>query len=118
MNTHQATSRLSVDALFASACLAGAALGLVLAAALVLDGATLADIYLGKVARWNDARIAAGGAPAAPDAADWPILGKTYILTRTDAPAAKKAALAAFFDWCFAHGGPTAKAPHDLPVAR
>lgn len=115
MNTHQATSRLSVDALFASACLAGA---LFVNGALVLDGATLADIYLGKVARWNDARLAAGGAPAAPDAADWPILGKTYILTRTDAPAAKKAALAAYFDWCFAHGGPTAKALHDLPVAR
>lgn len=69
-------------------------------------------------ARLNIARLAAGGAPAAPDAADWPILGKTYILTRTDAHAAKKAALAAYFDWCFAHGGPTAKALHYLPVAR
>lgn len=179
--------------------------------ALTLDGATLADIYLGKVTRWNDAKIAAlnpgvklpdlkitvvhrgdgsgtthifttylsavspewkerfgaatqlkwpcgiagqknpgvcnnvrrikgaigyteytfalesklsvahlavNGKTAAPDAADWPILGKTYILTRNDTPAEKKAALQAYFDWCFANGGETAKKLHYIPVAR
>ncbi len=179
--------------------------------ALTLDGATLADIYLGKVTRWNDAKIAAlnpgvklpdlkitvvhrgdgsgtthifttylsavspawkerfgaatqlkwpcgiagqknpgvcnsvrrirgaigyteytfalesrlavarlavNGKATAPDAANWPILGKTYILTRNDTPTERKAALKAYFDWCFAHGGETARKLHYLPVAR
>lgn len=178
---------------------------------LTLDGATLADIYLGKVTRWNDARIAAlnpglklpdlkitvvhrgdgsgtthifttylssvspewkerfgaatqlkwpcgmagqknpgvcnavrrvkgaigyteytfalesklsvarlavNGKVEEPTAAAWPILGKTYILTRKDTPAAKKDALKAYFDWCFAHGGPTAEKLHYIPVSR
>ena len=179
--------------------------------ALTLDGATLADIYLGKITRWNDARIAAlnpglalpdlkitvvhrgdgsgtthiftsylttvsdewkerhgaatqlkwpcgiagqknpgvcnnvrrikgaigyteytfalesklnvakiavNGAAASPDDASWPILGKTYILTRKDAPAEKRAAMAAYFDWCFAKGGATAKELHYIPVSK
>lgn len=178
---------------------------------LTLDGATLADIYLGKVTRWNDARIAAlnpglklpdlkitvvhrgdgsgtthifttylssvspewkdrfgaatqlkwpcgmagqknpgvcnavrrvkgaigyteytfalesklsvarlavNGKVEEPTAAAWPILGKTYILTRKDTPAEKKDALKAYFDWCFAHGGPTAEKLHYIPVSR
>ena len=178
---------------------------------LTLDGATLADIYLGKVTRWNDARIAAlnpglklpdlkitvvhrgdgsgtthifttylssassewkdrfgattqlkwpcgmagqknpgvcnavrrvkgaigyteytfalesklsvarlavNGKVEEPTAAAWPILGKTYILTRKDTPAGKKDALKAYFDWCFAHGGPTAEKLHYIPVSR
>ena len=64
------------------------------------------------------AKIAADGKTASPDDAAWPILGKTYILTRKDAPAEKKAALKAYFDWCFAHGGETAKKLHYIPVAR
>ena len=64
------------------------------------------------------AHLAVNGKTAAPDAADWPILGKTYILTRNDTPAEKKAALQAYFDWCFANGGETAKKLHYLPVAR
>ena len=64
------------------------------------------------------AKIAADGKTASPDDASWPILGKTYILTRKDAPAEKKSALKAYFDWCFAHGGETAKALHYLPTAR
>ncbi len=179
--------------------------------ALVLDGATLADIYLGKITRWNDAKIAAlnpalalpdlkitvvhrgdgsgtthifttylsqvspewkdrfgaatqlkwpcgiagqknpgvcnnvrrikgaigyteytfalesklnvaqlavSGKAASPEDAAWPILGKTYILTRRDTPAEKKAALEAYFAWCFANGGDIAKTLHYLPVAR
>lgn len=71
MNTHQATSRLSVDALFASACLAGAALGLVLAAALVAElGAASADIWRAEGLRflfssnWDPASGAYGAAGA------------------------------------------------------
>ena len=68
--------------------------------------------------RLSVARLAVDGTAADPAAAAWPILGKTYILTRTDAPADKKAALRAYFDWCFAHGGETAKQLHYIPVAR
>ena len=68
--------------------------------------------------RLSVARLAVDGTAADPADAAWPILGKTYILTRTDAPADKKAALRAYFDWCFAHGGETAKQLHYIPVAR
>ncbi len=63
-------------------------------------------------------RIAVNGKAEEPTSATWPILGKTYILTRKDASAEKKAALKAYFDWCFAHGGPTAKQLHYIPVAQ
>jgi phosphate transport system substrate-binding protein len=179
---------------------------------LVLDGATLTDIYLGKITRWNDAKIAAlnpglklpdlkitvvhrgdgsgtthiftsyltqvssewkerfgaatqlkwpcgiagqknpgvcnnvrrikgaigyteytfaleskltvatlagaDGKGISPTAANWPILGKTYILTRKDSSAEKKAAMQAYFDWCFAEGGPTATQLHYIPVKK
>ena len=64
------------------------------------------------------ARISVGGKVEEPTAATWPILGKTYILTRKDASAGKKAALKAYFDWCFANGAPTAEKLHYIPVAR
>ena len=60
----------------------------------------------------------ASGAAVEPTSAGWPILGKTYILTRNDTPAEKKAALQAYFDWCFAKGGDTAKRLFYIPVAR
>lgn len=178
---------------------------------LVLDGATLADIYLGKITRWNDARLAAlnpglklpdlkitvvhrgdgsgtthifttylskvspewkerygvakqlkwpcgiagqknpgvcnnvarikgaigyteytfalesklnvakinvGGKIEVPTVQSWPIIGKTYILVRKDTPAVKRAALNAYFDWCFKHGGETAKKLYYIPVAK
>ena len=66
----------------------------------------------------NVAKIAVNGAAASPDDASWPILGKTYILTRKDAPADKRAAMAAYFDWCFAKGGATAKELHYIPVSK
>lgn len=180
--------------------------------ALVLDGKRLADIYLGRITRWNDARLAAlnpglklpalkitvvhrgdgsgtthifstylaavspdwkeqvgagtllkwpcgiagqknpgvcngvrrirgaigyteytfareaklgivnlrgaSGASVEPTSAGWPILGKTYILVRKDTPPARRAALQAYFDWCFAKGGDTAKRLFYIPVAR
>ena len=66
------------------------------------------------------AKIAVNGKAASPDDASWPIFGKTKtcILTRKDAPADNKAALKSYFDWCFAHGGETAKSLHYLPVDR
>lgn len=66
----------------------------------------------------NVAKISAGGKVEEPTAATWPILGKTYILTRKDASADKKAALKAYFDWCFANGAQTAEKLHYIPVAR
>ncbi len=68
--------------------------------------------------RLSVARISVGGKVEEPTAATWPILGKTYILTRKDASSAKKAALKAYFDWCFANGAPTAEKLHYIPVAR
>ena len=64
------------------------------------------------------ARLAVNGRTTEPSADEWPILGKTYILTRKDASAEKKAALQAYFDWCFAHGGETARQLHYIPVAK
>lgn len=68
--------------------------------------------------RLNVAHLAVNGKVEAPTAAAWPILGKTYILTRKDTPAERKAALKGYFDWCFAHGGPTAEQLHYIPVTR
>lgn len=64
------------------------------------------------------ARLAVNGRTTEPSADEWPILGKTYILTRKDASDEKKAALQAYFDWCFAHGGETARQLHYIPVAK
>ena len=66
----------------------------------------------------NVVRIAVNGKTEQPTSATWPILGKTYILTRKDTPAAKKSALKAYFDWCFANGGPTAEKLHYIPVTK
>lgn len=66
----------------------------------------------------NVAKIAVGGKVEEPTSATWPILGKTYILTRKDTPADKQAALKAYFDWCFANGGATAKELHYIPVVK
>ena len=60
----------------------------------------------------------ASGAAVEPTSAGWPILGKTYILVRKDTPPARRAALQAYFDWCFAKGGDTAKRLFYIPVAR
>ena len=60
----------------------------------------------------------ASGAVVEPTSADWPILGKTYILVRKDTPPARRAALQAYFDWCLAKGGDTAKRLFYIPVAR
>jgi phosphate transport system substrate-binding protein len=43
-----------------------------------------------------------------PGATSWPITGVTYVLTRKDAPAEKKAALRDYFLWCYTKGAPTA----------
>ena len=58
------------------------------------------------------------GAAVEPTSAGWPILGKTDILVRKDPPPARRAALQAYFDWCFAKGGDTAKRLFYIPVAR
>lgn len=60
----------------------------------------------------------ASGAAVEPTSAGWPILGKTYILVRKDTPPARRAALQAYFDWCFAKGGDTAKRLFYIPGAR
>ncbi|MCR5413550.1 MAG: phosphate ABC transporter substrate-binding protein PstS [Kiritimatiellae bacterium] len=67
-------------------------------------------------AKLQIALISKDGKTVKPDEADWPILGKTYILTRKDAPDEKKAAMKAFFDWCIEHGGETAKSLHYIPL--
>lgn len=66
----------------------------------------------------NVAKIAVNGKAEVPTSATWPILGKTYILTRKDTPADKQAALKAYFDWCFEKGGPTAEKLHYIPVVK
>ena len=43
-----------------------------------------------------------------PGAKSWPITGVTYVLTRKDAPAEKKAALRDYFIWCYTKGAATA----------
>ena len=43
-----------------------------------------------------------------PGAKSWPITGVTYVLTRKDASAEKKAALRDYFLWCYTKGAPTA----------
>lgn len=58
------------------------------------------------------------GAAVEPTSVGWPILGKTYILVRKDTPPARRAALQAYFDWCFAKGGDTAKRLFYIPGAR
>ena len=68
--------------------------------------------------RLSVAKISVNGEVEEPTADSWPILGKTYILTRKDASADKKAALKAYFDWCFANGAPTAEKLHYIPVVR
>lgn len=64
------------------------------------------------------ARLKVNGETTSPDRASWPILGKTYILTRTDTPAERMKALQDYFQWCFDHGGETAVKLHYLPVKR
>ena len=64
------------------------------------------------------ARLKTGDAVASPDSALWPILGKTYILTRDDTPPERMAALQDYFGWCFDHGGETASRLHYIPVKR
>ncbi len=66
----------------------------------------------------NVAKIAANGKAEEPTSAAWPILGKTYILTRKDAPADKQTAMKAYFDWCFEKGGATAEELHYIPVGK
>jgi len=43
-----------------------------------------------------------------PGAKSWPITGVTYVITRQDAPAEKKAALRDYFIWCYTKGAATA----------
>lgn len=43
-----------------------------------------------------------------PGARSWPITGVTYVITRKDASAEKKAALRDYFMWCYTKGAPTA----------
>ena len=43
-----------------------------------------------------------------PGAKSWPITGVTYVLTRKDASAEKKAALRDYFLWCYTKGAATA----------
>ena len=69
-------------------------------------------------AKLQIAILSAGGKTVQPDEASWPILGKTYILTRKDTPADKMSAMNDFFAWCKKHGGETAKKLHYIPVAK
>ncbi len=69
-------------------------------------------------AKLQIALLSVGGKTVQPDEASWPILGKTYILTRKDTPADKMSAMNAFFSWCREHGGETAKKLHYIPVAK
>lgn len=66
--------------------------------------------------RLQIALLEVDGAAVQPDEAKWPILGKTYILTRKDTPAAKMSAMNDFFKWCREHGGAAAKRLHYIPV--
>ena len=66
----------------------------------------------------NIAKISVNGKVEEPTSASWPILGKTYILTRKDASAEKKAAMQAYFDWCFKNGGEMAKKLFYIPVSK
>lgn len=66
----------------------------------------------------NVAKVAVKGKVEEPTLASWPIVGKTYILTRKDTPADKKEALKAYFDWCFAKGADTAKQLFYIPVSK
>ncbi len=66
----------------------------------------------------NVAKMSVNGKVEEPTVASWPIVGKTYILTRKDTPAEKKAALQAYFDWCFANGADTAKKLFYIPVSK
>ncbi|MGN0854765.1 MAG: phosphate ABC transporter substrate-binding protein PstS [Kiritimatiellia bacterium] len=63
------------------------------------------------------ARLKVNGETTSPDRASWPILGKTYILTRTDTPSERRAAMKDYFQWCFRHGAETAVKLHYIPVA-
>ncbi len=69
-------------------------------------------------AKLSIVRLASKGKATLPDEAAWPILGKTYILTRKDTPSEKKSAMKSFFDWCLAHGGETARKLHYIPVTK
>ncbi|MGN0832585.1 MAG: phosphate ABC transporter substrate-binding protein PstS [Kiritimatiellia bacterium] len=64
------------------------------------------------------ARLKVGDQVASPDSAQWPILGKTYILTREDTPPERMSAMQDYFRWCFDHGGETAAKLHYVPVQR
>lgn len=62
------------------------------------------------------ARLKVNGEITTPDSAKWPILGKTYILTRNDTPADRMDAMKKYFTWCFENGGDTARQLHYIPV--
>lgn len=64
------------------------------------------------------ARLKVNGEITTPSTAKWPILGKTYILTRNDTPAERMKALQSYFDWCFENGGDTAVKLHYIPVKK
>ncbi len=67
-------------------------------------------------AKLQMALISVDGRTVKPDEADWPILGKTYILTRNDTPEGKMRAMEEFFAWCIDNGGETARKLHYIPV--
>ena len=69
-------------------------------------------------AKLQIAFLAVDGKTVKPDEAAWPILGKTYILTRKDTPADKMSAMADFFSWCKQYGGDTARRLHYIPVSK
>lgn len=51
-----------------------------------------------------------------PGEASWPITGVSYILVRKDCPAEKRAALNAYFRWCFEEGGEMALKLNYVPI--
>ncbi len=46
----------------------------------------------------------------------WPIMGVTYIFLRADCPAARRAELSKYFNWCFTDGVVTAKKLDYVPL--
>ena len=53
-----------------------------------------------------------------PGAGSWPITGVTYVLTRKDAPADKKAALRDYFLWCYTKGSADASKLNYVPLPK
>lgn len=51
-----------------------------------------------------------------PENGKWPLVGTTYILVRNDAAPEKRAALNAFFTWCFTQGNEAAEKLCYLPL--